>query len=82
MFMVIPNENAENGVMEVYLSAETQNYEAPIKNVTLIGGQSVKLEGNRISGIRFEKNQTLRFRVELDYYEMCALEVRAYATSK
>lgn len=82
MFMVEPNENAENGSIEVYLSAETQNYEAPIKTAVLIGGNQTELQGNVISGIRFAKNQTIRLRVEIDYYEMCAMEVKAYATTK
>lgn len=82
MFMVVPNESATNGVIEVYLSAETQNYEAPIKSIVLIGGGNITLDGHKISGISFEKDQTMRFKVELDYYDMCAMEVRAYATSK
>lgn len=82
MFMLIPNETATNGSIEIYLSAETQNYEAPIKTATLIGGNQVTLKGSTISGIEFVKDQTIRLKVELDYYEMCAMEVKAYATSK
>ena len=82
MFMIEPNENAENGSIEVYLSAETQNYEAPLKSAVLIGGNQTELQGNTISGIKFVKNQTIRLRVEIDYYEMCAMEVKAYATTK
>lgn len=82
MFMIVPNESATNGSIEIYLSAETQNYEAPIKSVVVIGGSQATLKGNTISGLNFEKEQTIRLRVELDYYEMCAMEVKAYATSK
>lgn len=82
MFMIVPHENVTNGSIEVYLSAETQNYEAPIKSVVVIGGNQAVLKGNTISGLNFEKEQTIRLRVELDYYEMCAMEVKAYATSK
>lgn len=82
MFMLVPNETAVNGSIEIYLSAETQNYEAPIKSVVAIGGSQVNLSGNVISGINFEKEQTIRLKVEIDYYEMCAMEVKAYATSK
>ena len=82
MFMVIPNESAEEGTIEIYLSAETQNYDAPIKNASIIGGGQATLVRNTISGIKFEKDQTIRLRVELDYYEMCAMEVKAYAITK
>ena len=82
MFMIVPNESISNGSIEVYLSAETQNYKAPIKGVTVIGGNQVTLTENIISGIEFVKDQTIRLKVELDYFEMCAMEVSAYATSK
>lgn len=82
MFMIVPNESISNGSIEVYLSAETQNYKAPIKGVTVIGGNQVTLTENMISGIEFVKDQTIRLKVELDYFEMCAMEVSAYATSK
>ena len=48
----------------------------------LIGGNQVSLRENTISGIEFVKDQTIRLKVELDYYEMCAMEVKVYATSK
>lgn len=82
MFMIVPNENAENGLIEVYLSAETQNYGAPIKNVALIGGNIPELKDNIISGLKFVKDQPIRLRVEMDYYEMCAMEVKTYAITK
>ena len=82
MFLLVPNESASNGSIEIYLSAETQNYDAPLKTAVLIGGNQIELHGNVISGIEFVKDQTIRLRVELDYYEMCAMEVKAYATSK
>ena len=82
MFMIIPKEDAKNGTIEVFLSAETQNYEAPIKSVSVIGGNSVNVKEHIISGLTFVKDQTIRMKVELDYYDMCAVEVKVYATSK
>jgi hypothetical protein len=82
MFMIVPSESASDGTLEIFLSAETQNYEAPIKQVTMIGGNQVTLRGHKINGINFEKDQTIRLKVELEYYDICAMEVRAYATSK
>lgn len=82
MFMIVPSEDAKNGTIEVYLSAETQNYEAPIKSVSVIGGNAACVNEHIISGLNFVKDQTIRMKVELDYYEMCAVEVKVYATSK
>ena len=82
VFLIIPRTNGTGGVLEIYLSAETQNYEAPVKAATVINGEPVVVKGNSIEGLNFIKNQPIRLRIELDYYDMCAMEVRAYATSK
>lgn len=82
VFMLIPNESAQEGILEVYLSAETQNYEAPINSAIVIGGNQLRIEENRILGIKFEKDKVIRLRVELEYFETCAMEVKAYATKK
>lgn len=82
VFMLVPNETVEDGSIEIFLSAETQNYKAPLRSAIVVGGSQMALEDNVISGISFVKDQTVRLKVELDYYEMCAMEVKAYATSK
>ncbi|RRC92654.1 hypothetical protein EII25_03005 [Erysipelotrichaceae bacterium OH741_COT-311] len=83
LFMLTPNENVNDVSIEVYLSGETQNYEACIKNAVItLGYGKVSIFGNTISGIKFEKDKTLRMKVELDFYNLCAMEVKAYATEK
>ena len=82
VFMFVPNETTTNGSIEVFLSAETQTYGAPIKSAMLIGGNQVTVKGNTIDDIEFVKGQSIRMKVDLDYYELCAMEVKAYATSK
>ena len=81
MIMVIPNQDGENGSIELFLSAETQRYAAPIKNATVIGGSSNN-HGNIISGLHFVKGQPIRISLELDYKDYCSMEVEMYATSK
>lgn len=54
MIMVIPDHDGSNGQMELFLSAETQRYNAPIKNVTVIGGTAA-FKDNVISGLDFKK---------------------------
>lgn len=82
VFMLEPNEDADYGVLEVFLSAETQKYNAPIKNAALINGQALDVNDNKIKGLSFRSNEQLRIRVELDYYDYCSLEVNIYATKK
>ena len=83
MLRLLPDKNGKDGEIEVYLSAETQRYEAPIKSVTLIGDKdSIGFEGHRIKGVTFEKNKELRFSLELDYYDYCSMEVKMYATEE
>ena len=81
MIMVIPNQDGENGSIELFLSAETQRYAAPIKNATVIGGSSNN-HGNTISGLHFVKGEPIRISLELDYKDYCSMEVEMYAASK
>lgn len=81
VLLVVPGENGVNGSIELFLSAETQKYEAPVKRATLIGGK-MNLEGNICSGLTFTKGQPLRISLELDYYDYCSMEVVMYADQK
>ena len=82
VFLIVPRISGGDGVLEVYLSAETQNYEANIKSATVINGGQVSVKGKSIEGLNFVKDEPIRIRVEIDYHDMCAMEVKAYATSK
>ena len=82
MFMLQPNEDAEQGTLEVFLSAETEKYKAPIKKATLINGQVLDVNDNKIEGLNFKNNEQIRMRVDLDYYEHCSLEVNVYVVKK
>lgn len=81
VLMIVPDRDGENGIVEVYLSAETQNYEAPITNATLIGGSCI-LERNRLTNMTFKKGMPFRLSLELDFQDYCSMEVKMYATEK
>lgn len=76
------NETAENVSVEIYLSGETGSYEAPIKSVKIIKGETIEagysVEGHVIKGLNFLKNSQYKISVEIDYYDYCSMEVRAY----
>ena len=82
VFMIVPSEDVEEGELQVYLSAETKNYEASIKSASLIGGKILNVNNGCISGLTFKKGQPLRIRVELDFYDYCSFEVNTYAVKK
>lgn len=75
---LIPGEDGKDGVLELYLSAETQSYKAPVKSAKVIGG-NCELSDNCIKGLEFIKDQQLKIILELDYDEFCSMEVKAYA---
>lgn len=73
----VPAESAESGQLELFLSAETQRYPAPITKAVILGQAPLKISNNVITGLQFEKNTPLRIKVTLDYYDYCSLEVKA-----
>ena len=81
MLKVVPDRDGEQGVIELFLSAETKRYPAPLKKISLIGGDA-SMSGNRILGLHFKKGKDLRLSVEIEYSDYCSMEVNLYATSK
>lgn len=75
---IIPDENAKDGVIQLYLSAETDKYKAPISKAT-INGQEAIVEDNEIKGITLTKEQPLIINLEIDYNEYCPMEVEINA---
>ena len=73
-----PSTTANNGYIELYLSAETQNYNAPIVDVVGLNTE-VSFENNIIKNLNFKSGEQIRLKVLLDYYNMCAMEVKVYA---
>lgn len=83
VLMIVPDNNGTDGIVELYLSAETQNYEAPIQKASLIAGSgTVTVSKNKIKGFSFAKGQAVRVSIELDFYDYCSMEVKMYATQK
>ncbi len=79
--MIIPKEDKPNGKIAVYLVAETQNYDATIISASIVNGPNLKITGNVIEDVNFIKDHPIRMKVVIDYNDMCALEVKTYATS-
>lgn len=75
---VIPEKDVESGSVAVIAVAEIKDYPAPVKSARLEDGTELKVEGNEISGFKFEKKRPLKIDLELDYSDYLSLEVACY----
>lgn len=73
-----PSLSATNGVLEVFMSAESQNYEAAIIAVSCPNCPTLEFEKNKIINLTFTEKKALRLDIQLDYHDYCSLEVKAY----
>lgn len=78
----VPSADASNGIIDLYLVAESQSYEAPIIAASCDEYPEMRVKGNRIIGISFKKNSAVRINVELDYNDYCSMEVKAYGNKE
>lgn len=74
----VPLTSAKNGYFELFLSAETQNYAAPIISVKDMGHADLVVENNKIKGMEFIANEAAVLLVKIDHNEYCSMEVNAY----
>ena len=74
----VPSVDAEDGCIDLYMSAETGSYEATIISAIGLGQPNVIFRENRISNIAFKADEPVRLRVKIDYSDFCSMEVRAY----
>ena len=73
-----PCSSAMDVILEVYMSAESQNYEASILAASCSECPDLKFNKNRITNLVFTEKKALRLNIQLDYHDYCSLEVKAY----
>lgn len=73
-----PSTSAENGKLELFMSAESQNYEAKIIAATCKACPEAVFSGYTISNLTFIERKPLIVEIKLDYSDFCSLEVKAY----
>lgn len=74
----VPASSAENGRFDLFLSAESHDYNAPIISAIGMGQPPLTITENRISGLSFTANTPVRLKVTIDYRDYCSMEVKAY----
>ena len=60
------------------MSAETQNYAAPIVHAVGIGQPGIEIENNKVKNIAFTEKKPVRLKVTIAYHDYCSMEVKAY----
>ena len=73
-----PDSSAVNGILEIFMSAESQSYEASIIAASCSECPKLKFKKNKIFNLIFTEKKALRVNIQLDYYDYCSLEVKAY----
>jgi hypothetical protein len=74
----MPAVSAENGILDLFMSAESQNYDASIVSATCDACPGIKFSKNRIEGLSFTEKVPVLIKVVLDYHDYCSMEVKAY----
>lgn len=74
----IPVVTAANGVLDLFMSAESQNYSANIISAKCDDFPNVTYKGNRIMGLSFTEGIPIKLKVQLDYHDYCSMEMKAY----
>ena len=74
----VPSADAENAVLDLFMSAESQNYDAKILKVSSEVCPGITFEKNRISGLTFKEGVPVKISVQLDFLDYCSMEVKAY----
>ena len=73
----VPSTSAKDGAISLFLSAESQSYDAVLISASE-NGMPRAVSGNTISGLTFQANIPLLLTVKINFYDYCSMEVKAY----
>lgn len=73
-----PATSATNGVLDLFMAAESQSYSATILAATCDAFPAMKFTKNRLDGFNFQEKTPITINVTLDYHDYCSMEVKAY----
>lgn len=73
-----PASSAQDGSIVLYMSAESQSYDASIFSASCVSCPSLRFSSNRIEGLVFEEKVPVTIEITLDYHDYCSMEVKAY----
>ena len=73
-----PNVSGDNGVLELFMSAEDNRYPAEILSVSCKDCPDAVSSDNKIEHLTFTADKRMRVDVRINYYDICPLMVKAY----
>ena len=73
-----PKISASNGSLEVYMSAESQNYTASIVSAHCTDFPNLIVSKNKITNITFTEKRPIKIDITINYHDYCSMEVKAY----
>lgn len=76
--ILVPKRKEENAAVAINAVAELSTYAADIVSAELSDGTPLSVEGNKITGLRFQKDEPVRINLKMNYTEYVSLEVEWY----
>lgn len=76
--ILIPKKKERNAAVAINAVAELSTYAADIVSAELSDGTVLAVEGNRITGLHFQKDEPVRINLKMNYTEYVSLEVEWY----
>ena len=73
----VPKISAHDVKLNLFLSAETQNYDAELLSVRCDKYPEAKIAGNIVEGVEFVAGEPLIIEVGINHHDYCSLEVKA-----
>jgi hypothetical protein len=77
-----PTDSSSEAYLDVYLSAESQNYNADIASAFLGDGKALEVRNGKIAGLSFEKDHPVKLTIRMKQPGLCAMEVEGYGNKK
>ncbi len=77
-----PKDDSEDAFLDIFMSAESQNYKASIISATTEDGTSLSVDEGKVKGLKFVAGEEIRVNVKLNYSDMCAMEVKGFANKE
>lgn len=77
-----PTQDCDEAFIDVYMAAESQDYQADLVSATDSKGNSLEVKGGKIDGLAFKANEEIRLSIKINYSEMCAMEVKGFGNKK
>ena len=73
-----PKMSATNGYLEIFMAAESQNYDAEILEAKCADEPNLAVNKNKITNLSFAAGKPMKLDIKLNYSDYCSLEVKAY----